>query len=67
MKRITLFIASLSSGGAEHQLVTLAQFLKEKGFHVTIVNYSDTPDHYSVPPGVNQVKLGVGLNGEVSC
>lgn len=28
MKRITLFIASLSSGGAEHQLVTLAQFLK---------------------------------------
>ena len=62
MKRITLFIASLSSGGAEHQLVTLAQFLKEKGFQVTIVNYSDTPDHYSVPSGVNQVKLGVGLN-----
>lgn len=62
MKRITLFIASLSSGGAEHQLIMLAQFLKEKGYYVTIVNYTDTPDHYSVPPGVNQVKLGVGFN-----
>lgn len=62
MKRITLFIASLSSGGAEHQLVMLAQFLVEKGYHVTIVNYTDTPDHYSVPPGVNQVKLGLGFN-----
>lgn len=63
MKRITLFIASLTSGGAEHQLVMLAQFLREKGYLVTIVNYSDTPDHYSIPSGVKQVKLGVGLYG----
>lgn len=60
MKHVTFFIASLSSGGAEHQLVTLAGFLKDRGYPVTIVNYSDTPDHYVVPSGVDIVKLGKG-------
>lgn len=62
MKHITFFIASLSSGGAEHQLITLANFLREKGYLITIVNYSDAPDHYMVPKGIKQVKLGKGLS-----
>lgn len=62
MKHITFFIASLSSGGAEHQLVTLAKFLCEEGYLVTIVNYADTLDHYQVPKGVEQIKLGRGVS-----
>ena len=34
MKRVTLFIAALSSGGAEHQLTILANLLVERGYEV---------------------------------
>ncbi len=58
MKKITCFICSLSSGGAEHQLTELAGLLYEKGYQVEIVTFADLPDHYTIPKGVKRVKLG---------
>ncbi len=60
MKRIICFTESLGGGGAEHQMVILADMLAEKGYDVTIVTYADVPDHYSVPDGVNRVKIAEG-------
>lgn len=41
-------------------MVILAGMLIEKGYVVTIVTYADVPDHYSVPNGVNRVKIAEG-------
>jgi glycosyltransferase involved in cell wall biosynthesis len=41
MKRIILFIDSLTQGGAQRQLVGLAALLQEKGHFVYIVTYHD--------------------------
>lgn len=57
MKSITFFITSLSSGGAEHQLVELSKLLRLKGYSITIVTFADTVDHYSVPVGVLRKRL----------
>lgn len=60
MKKITLFIASLSSGGAEHQLSVLANFLVEKDYDVTIVTFGESPDHYPLNDNIRRVRLGEG-------
>lgn len=57
---IICFIASLSSGGAERQLCMLSGFLASQGHRVSMVNYTDAPDHYKVPSGVSVIKLGQG-------
>lgn len=62
MKCITFFIASLSSGGAEHQLVMLAHYLCERNYNVTIVTYADVQDHYSVGCGIKRVRIAEGHN-----
>lgn len=59
---ITLFIGSLSSGGAEHQIAQLANFLYEKGYSVSIVTYADIPDHYPVDNAIRRIRLGEGKN-----
>lgn len=59
MKSIYLFIASLSSGGAEHQLSILANILV-KHYHVTIVTFADTKDHYPLDNRVKRVRLEKG-------
>ena len=41
MKRILLITEGLGSGGAERQLCGLAVFLKERGYTVKVVTYSD--------------------------
>ena len=41
MKRILLITEGLGSGGAERQLCGLAVFLKEKGYTVKVVTYTD--------------------------
>lgn len=43
MKRIILFIDSLTQGGAQRQMVGLAALLQEKGHFVYIVTYHDIP------------------------
>ena len=60
MKKITLFITSLSSGGAEHQLVILSDLLNKNGYNVSIVTFSDMEDHYCVPKGVNRFVIAKG-------
>lgn len=56
-KEIICFIAALSSGGAEHQLSYLANFLTEQGYYVTLVTYGDAVDHYVLSDRVKRVKL----------
>lgn len=62
MKKIHLFINSLSSGGAEHQIVELANGLADKGYSVTIVTFSDIADHYIYSPLVKRYKIAPGAS-----
>ena len=60
MKKITFFICSLSSGGAEHQLTILADYLVEKEYDVSIVTFSNIPDHYKYNTKINRINLYCG-------
>lgn len=60
MKKIILFINGLSSGGAEHQLVQLADGLAEKGYSITITTFGDSDDHYSFSPLVMRHRIAYG-------
>lgn len=55
---ITCFIASLTLGGAERQLLVLSSLLAKNGHNVTLVTYSDCKDHYTVPDEVHRVRIG---------
>lgn len=57
MKKISCFIGSLTSGGAEHQMVILANFLSEKGYEVELVTYTDILDHYVVSNKVKRIRI----------
>ena len=59
MKHILCYISSLASGGAEHQMLILAELLKEKGYDVTLVTCFDYPDHYTPSPDLKVVRLKV--------
>ncbi len=64
MKRIICFSESLGGGGAEHQLVILAEMLAEKGYDVSLVTYASLPDFYETPYGVTRVDIGAtGVKG----
>lgn len=43
MKKVLCLIDSLASGGAQRQMVGLAQLLKQKGYEVKVVTYYDIP------------------------
>lgn len=62
MKRIVCITESLGGGGAEHQLVILAEMLHEKGYDVTVATFADVPDHYSLSADIKRVKIGQGRN-----
>ena len=62
MNRIICFIASLSSGGAEHQMTILADKLCESGYDVTIATFVDVPDHYSLDKRIQRIRLANGKN-----
>lgn len=57
MKKITLFIATMSSGGAEHQLSILAKGLLERGYDVTLVTFGFAEDFYVLPKGIHRLRL----------
>ena len=61
MKSISLFISSMSSGGAEHQMSILAYLLRDRGYKVTLVTFVDTPDHYDVE-SIDRVRIAPGKN-----
>lgn len=57
MKEITLFIAALSSGGAEHQICILANLLAKKDYKVKLVTYADHTDHYTLDQTITRIRL----------
>lgn len=62
MKKICIYIYSLTSGGAERTTVALAKYLAQRGYEVTIITKCGTDkDFYTVPDGVQRVSLN--LNG----
>lgn len=65
MKRITFFINSLSSGGAEHQLCVLANFLQEHGYDVTIATFGDASDHYTLNKSIIRYRIGEGKSSVI--
>lgn len=62
MKKINIFINSLSIGGAERQACILATGLVKKGYDVTITTYGDVSDLYSCGTKVNRNHLAPGGN-----
>ena len=62
MKTILLFINTLSSGGAEHQLVELAEGLVERGYEVTITTFGDVEDHYCYNDAIHRYRIAKGKN-----
>ncbi len=55
--RVTLVIGSLGSGGAERNLMRLAQALLERGHSVSVMTLNpDIPDFYAVPTGAVRVE-----------
>lgn len=60
MKTITLFICTLASGGAEHQMVLLANLLVEKGYKVEIVTFGDETDHYTISDLIERKRIAFG-------
>lgn len=59
-KNITFFICSLGSGGAEHQMTTLAHFLLEKSYNIQIVTFAADEDHYPLNKEIKRIRLGGG-------
>ena len=62
MKKLTCFICSLSSGGAEHQLITLCDMLANRGYTVKIVTFADIEDHYKLPTSIQRIRIGRNRN-----
>ena len=57
MKKVLLTIASMSSGGAEHQLSILANYLVQKGYDVCIKTFVDIPDHYILDEKIKRKRI----------
>ena len=60
MKKIVFFISSLSSGGAEHQLVQLADGLSEKGYDIIIATFADVDDFYDYSSLIHRHHIAPG-------
>ncbi len=59
-KRIVCFTESMAGGGAEHQMALLANFLDERGYKVSLITYTDVPDHYPINNTIYREVLGKG-------
>ena len=57
---ITLFISSLTGGGAERQMAEMANLFARYGHNVSLVTYSDLDDDYEVSNSVMRFRLGEG-------
>lgn len=60
MKKITCYIASLTCGGAEHQMVELVRLLQCRGYNVTLATRENNPDHYILPNNVERIRIKQG-------
>ena len=57
MRRITLFIGSLSGGGAERVTCNLANYLNENGYNIDVVTMSNKRDTYKLDDRIKRVNL----------
>lgn len=57
MKKVTCFICSMGSGGAEHQMSILATMLVEKGYDVELVTFSGDEYHYPISEQVRRIRI----------
>lgn len=62
IKNITCFICGLGSGGAEHQLSLLSNFLSERGYNINLVTFSSVADHYPLNKSIERIRLGINKN-----
>lgn len=60
--KITFFINTMSSGGAERQLAHLANFLVENGHIIEIITFGDKPDHYELSPKIKRTRIAPNKN-----
>lgn len=56
-QRITLFISSLSGGGAERVVCNLANYLHDSGYSVDVITMSDKPSKYILDKHIHRVCL----------
>lgn len=56
-KRVTLFIGSLTGGGAERVTCNLANYLANKNFIVEVITMSDVDDKYKLDDRVKKISL----------
>jgi glycosyltransferase involved in cell wall biosynthesis len=59
--RLTMFISSLVTGGAERVMTELANHWAAEGWPITIIHYSDpgTPAAFPLHPAITEVPLGL--------
>lgn len=55
--RITIFIGSISGGGAERMCCNLANFLASHGHEVCVLTMSEAENTYNLSPKVKQISL----------
>lgn len=56
-KKVTLFIGSLTGGGAERVTCNLANYLYQKGYIVDLITMSDVKDNYELNKNINRIYL----------
>ncbi|MFB9353137.1 glycosyltransferase, partial [Streptomyces heliomycini] len=60
MRRVVLYIDSLTSGGAERSVLLLSRGLSNKGHHVVVVTvHGEKRDFYTLPKNVHRYSLGL--------
>lgn len=62
---IDFYISSLSGGGAENVLTTLAKVLKNRGHRISITSLEKRPQFYSVDEGIELIKYDNKEKGKV--
>ena len=67
IRRVLLVASSLGSGGAERQLVEMANWWSARGVEVTLATFSaaGSADLFVPPPAVRRVALDPGRGGGV--
>lgn len=63
MKKLSFFIASLNSGGAEHQIAIHANLMLREGYLVEMITFGDSNDFYELDKGVVRKRLAQGKPG----
>jgi glycosyltransferase involved in cell wall biosynthesis len=67
--RITMVIPSISAGGAERVMATMANYWAERGRAISLITFDDgsTADSYRLAPQIDRVRLNIaGTSGSVA-